>query len=106
MLEQGGAELRHRITRRFFRNIVFLAFLCAIAVSGALMFFSRAEKLRVLQAELKQLEIEVEQAKMNVEGSQRMIEYAKNDEYLETLARSFGMVREGEIVFKDSKESE
>ena len=103
MDERKRPPQRSRIKKREKPFVLALYILFWLAILGlfAVLFVTQAGEYNELNAELTRIEGEVERARMEVHNLQMQYALFDSDLYIEQLARNRGMVRQGEIVFRN-----
>lgn len=90
---------KRRVTKRFF-----VVTFCALLLYVGVTFFIQQQELNRLKAEQQELQQQTEDAAMEKDKLQHMLETAKTDAYIESVAREkLGWVKQGETryVFKE-----
>jgi cell division protein FtsB len=81
--------------------VLYISFWVVIVVMFVGFFISQAGEYNELNAELTRLNLDVERARNQVENLQTQYAMFDSDLYIERLARNRGMVRPGEMVFRN-----
>lgn len=92
-------RVKRRVTKRFF-----VVTFCALLLYVGVTFFIQQQELNRLKAEQQELQQQTEDAAMEKDKLQHMLETAKTDAYIESVAREkLGWVKQGETryVFKE-----
>ncbi len=97
--------MRKERGRSWLKNMLFLAALATMVLSGGFAMWQQQSMLTRLNAEIEKKQGEKEDAEMNVEYMNRMLQYTQSEEYIEQQARRIlGWVREDERLFIDPNE--
>jgi cell division protein FtsB len=86
-------------------NALYIVFWLAIFFMFSWLFVSQMESYNELQAELTRVNASVSREEAENERLQMQMTFFDSDAYIEQLARDrLGMVRQGEIVFRNTAE--
>ena len=98
---QQKPKVRRRMTKRFF-----IVTFCALVLYVGVTFFMQQQELNRLKAEQQELQQPTQDAAVEKDKLQHMLETAKTDAYIESVAREkLGWVKQGETryVFKQQE---
>lgn len=83
--------------------LFFVIILLVVIISGLALISSNQTKYKEQLQQKQALEKERMTAQLELEGTKRTIEYARNNEYLERLARKmFRWVEDDEVIYQDT----
>lgn len=83
--------------------LFFVGILLAMVIGGLVLISANQAKYEEQLQQKQALEKERTTAQLELEGTKRTIEYARNNEYLERLARKmFRWVEDDEVIYQDT----